>query len=189
MIFKSHPLCYRHVSVTFRFMYKMTKEEILEAQWRDSRNHGWRAKGSRKNQGGEFSNVIDFINSGGMQQIEYVAAAEAAQQAKQFEREIWLPRLERWLTKWEAEHPKGEMIGELYGGRLREEITRLRRTLKIHKGSEEDRAAVRERVRKSRERHQATWNYKGSIHYRPPDEEATEVKPSEPQQRTESELK
>lgn len=44
------------------------------------------------------------------------------------------------------------------------EIKRLRRALKIHKGSEEERAAVRERVRKSRERQRAEWNYEGSIH-------------------------
>jgi hypothetical protein len=156
------------------FMHHMTKEEILEAQWRDCRNHGWRAKGSRKNQEGSFTNVVDFVNSGGMQQIEYVAAAVAAEEAKRFEREIWLPRLEEMLTEWLAEHGEGT-IAEVYTGRLRQEIKRLRRVLKIHKGSEEQRAAVRDRVRKSRERKRAEWPYEGSIHYRPTEDKSAEV--------------
>jgi hypothetical protein len=159
----------------------MSKNWTLEAWHQHCRNHGWRAKGPRKNQGGIFSNVVDFINSGGMQQIEYVAAAEAAEEAKQFEREVWLPRLEGWLAAWLAKHGEGT-IADIYTGQLRKEIKRLRRVLKIHKGSEEERAAVRERVRKSRQRTQAKWNYQGSIHYRPPDKGPTEVKPLEPQQ-------
>jgi hypothetical protein len=133
------------------------------------RGFGRRAKGPRKNERHYPSEVQDFIDFGGMRQIEYLAAADAADQAKRFEREIWLPRLEEWLTKWETEHPKGDIIGDLYGERLGEEIKRLRRTLGIHKNSEEQRAAGRERVRKSRERQRAEWNYPGSIHYRSPD--------------------
>jgi hypothetical protein len=30
---------------------------------------------------------------------EYVAAAEAAEEAKQYEREYWLPRQEQWLVQ------------------------------------------------------------------------------------------
>jgi hypothetical protein len=127
------------------------------------RGYGRRAKGPRKNQRQHPSDVQDFIDFGGMRQIEYLAAADAADQAKRFERECWLPRLEEWLTKWEIEHPKGDMMGDLYDGRLREEIKRLRRALGVHKGSEEQRAAGRERVRKSRERRRVEWNYPGSI--------------------------
>src|ERR1700730_16051131 len=86
-------------------------------------DHGKRAKGPRKNRSGIFSNVEDFIRSGGMGQIEYVAADEA----KRYEREYWLPILEKWLTKWEAEHVNGEMVGDLYGWRLRGEIKRFGR--------------------------------------------------------------
>jgi hypothetical protein len=59
------------------------------------------------------SNVQDFIHFGGMRQIKYLAAADAADQAKRLEREYWLPRL-GWLTKWKPD-TLGAMMGDLYG--------------------------------------------------------------------------
>jgi hypothetical protein len=49
------------------------------------RGFGRKARGPRKNQRHDPSEVQDFIDLGGMRQVEYLAAADAADQAKRFE--------------------------------------------------------------------------------------------------------
>jgi hypothetical protein len=46
---------------------------------------------------------FEFLLNGGMETIEYVIGAEAAEEAIRYERESWLPRLERWLQdpRWQ----------------------------------------------------------------------------------------
>jgi hypothetical protein len=118
---------------------------------------GRRFKGRRKKKNGHPSNVDDFIRFGGMENIEYVAAAKAADEGKRFTREWWLPKLERWLAETETD----DAYGRYCAAELRHEIDRLRRMLGICKSSEESRASTRERVRRHRERARTLKQHKG----------------------------
>jgi hypothetical protein len=117
-----------------------------EKQIREWHNHCMamesRFKGRRKNQDGQPSNVRDFILLGGMRDIEYIAAARAADEAKRFEQEFYLPILERWLAE--------NADDEFFAPYLRKEIKRLRRILGLRQPPAERRTATRDRVRKFR---------------------------------------
>jgi hypothetical protein len=119
---------------------------VSEKQIREWHNHRMamenRFKGYRKNQDGQPFNVRDFILLGGMRDIEYIAAAKAADEAKRSEQEFYLPILERWL----AENANDEFFSPY----LRKEIKRLRRILRLRQPPEERKAATRDRVRKFR---------------------------------------
>jgi hypothetical protein len=127
----------------------------MGAQWtiREWKAHcravGNRFKGERKKSNGMPTDVETFLRLGGMENVEYVAAAKAADEAKRFERELYLPILERWLAKL-AVTAEGDTLDDFFADLLRKDITRLRRILGVHTGSEEQRAATRERVRKHR---------------------------------------
>jgi hypothetical protein len=110
-----------------------------------------RFKGERKKSNGMPTDVEEFLRLGGMKNVEYVAASKAADEAKRFEQEFWLPILERWLAKL-VETDDGDTLDDFFADLLRKEIKRLHRILGIHKSSAKQRAAVRERVRKSRVR-------------------------------------
>ena len=60
---------------------------------------GNRFRGYKKNKEVRSYNLDDFMCQGGIEVIEYMAAAKAADEAKQFEREYWLPILEEWLSQ------------------------------------------------------------------------------------------
>src|SRR5260370_39190563 len=109
---------------------------------------GRRFKGRRKKKNGHPSNVDDFIRFGGMENIEYVAAAKAADQGKRFTREWWLPKLERWLAETETD----AAYGGYCAAELRHVRDRLRRMVGSSKSSEGIRASNRARVSRHRER-------------------------------------
>jgi hypothetical protein len=110
---------------------------------------GNRFKGERKKSNGMPTDVETFVRLGGMENVEYVAAAKAADEAKRFERELYLPILERWLAEL-VETDEGDTLDDFFAHLLRKEIKRLHRILGIHKSSAKQLAALRERVRKSR---------------------------------------
>jgi hypothetical protein len=84
-----------------------------------------------------------------MKSIGDVAAAKAAVEAKRFEREYWLEKLELGL----AEGTDGTyVLSDFDKGYLEYEIKRLKRVLGEFKTSEESRAATKKRVRQHRER-------------------------------------
>jgi hypothetical protein len=87
-----------------------------------------------------------------MERIEYAAAAKASEEAIRFEREYWLPVLERWREELKPEQFTDTWGYKFYQCRLDEEIKRLKRCLDIRQTPEEKRAKTRERVRKHRER-------------------------------------
>jgi hypothetical protein len=125
-----------------------------------------RFKGERKN-ANPNPNLEDFIQNpvACIRDAEYAVGAKAAEEAIRFERELWLPRLERWLNQL-REDDLG--LEENWHGfvcdYLEKEIKRLRRCLGLRKPplkDEERRAQVRERVRKHRE-YRREWGEKKS---------------------------
>jgi hypothetical protein len=83
-----------------------------------------------------------FIRGGGMGRIEWIAGQRAHDAAIRAERELWLPRLERWLRH--ASGPRAAL--------LTMEIKRLRRCLGIKPSPEHVREQTRQRVRNFRRR-------------------------------------
>ena len=105
-----------------------------------------RFKGAHKKANTKPSDARVFLTQGGMRTIEYAIGAKAADEAIEFEREAWLPRLERWIRIYDDDDPIRHF--------LEKEIKRLQRCLGIRKPLltlEERRAQVRERVRKHRQ--------------------------------------
>jgi hypothetical protein len=99
---------------------------------------------------------FEFLINGGMETIEYVIGAEAAEEAIRYEREFWLPRLERWLQdpRWQDEEIELEGIKwriPVHEG-LHKEIDRIKRCLGLRKEKtvEERRAETLARVKKHR---------------------------------------
>jgi hypothetical protein len=98
---------------------------------------------------GQPTNISDFISIGGMAGVEYVAAAKAAEDAKRFERELWMEKLERWLANGTDGH---YALNDFETNWLEVEIKRLKRVLGMCKTPEKIRSSTKERVRRYRER-------------------------------------
>jgi hypothetical protein len=81
---------------------------------------------------------IEFLLNGGLETIEYVVGAQAAEEAIRYERETWLPRLEQWLKdrRWQ-EGLEFELAGIKCKLPVREglqkEIDRIKRCLEYEK--------------------------------------------------------
>jgi hypothetical protein len=91
-----------------------------------------------------------------METIEYVTGAEAAEEAIRYEREFWLPGLERWLQDPRSQDQEIELGGvkcmlPVRKG-LQKEIDRIKRCLGVRKEKtvEERRAETLARVKKHR---------------------------------------
>ena len=92
--------------------------------------------------------ILELKRLGGMESVEWCAGEQAKDAEIQFQREMWLPRLERWLAAVETEDdPDRRFIMRSW---LKEEIKRLRRCLGLTQSPEEKRAQTRERVRRLR---------------------------------------
>jgi len=102
---------------------------------------GWKKKSEMP------TDAWDFITHGCMKRIEYVAAAKAVDEAKQFERKWWLPILEDWLMDTPLDNSTASLMLRSV---LKSEIRRLRKLL----GATPDakRNATRLRVQRYRER-------------------------------------
>jgi hypothetical protein len=83
----------------------------------------------------------------GMRKLEYIAGQRGRDEAIRFERESWLPTLERWLE--EARQEEDEKARDILTTSLEAEIKRLRRCLglNVKQSPDERRAKTRERVR------------------------------------------
>lgn len=108
------------------------------------RGVGW----IRKTENWRPANAEAFLVGGCMRRLEYVAGANAADDAVREERLYWLPRLESWLAEADPSDP---FYSFLSAG-LRSEIKRLRKALKIRPTLDERREQSRERVRRFRKR-------------------------------------
>jgi hypothetical protein len=114
------------------------------AEWKEHCTvRAGRFQGRRKSDPGLTSDPFDYIKQGGIQRREHVAAAEAADQAIEHEREFWLPILEGWLA--------GE-IDPCARQYVEQDVKRIRRALGIATPDEVKRAQTRERVRLHRAR-------------------------------------
>jgi hypothetical protein len=126
--------------------------------WLDWRQF-WREKATRFNGHAKDrkppGNVSDFVFHSSMERIEYAAAAKAAEEAIRFEREYWLPVLERWRDELKPEQfieEPGKLGYNFYRVSLDQEIRRLKRCLDIRQNQEEKRVKTCERVRRHRKR-------------------------------------
>jgi hypothetical protein len=99
---------------------------------------------------------FEFLINGGMETIECVVGAEAAEEAIRYERESWLPRLERWLQDPRWQDQEIELSGIKFKVPVRDglqkEIDRIKRCLGVRKEKtvEERRAETLARVKKHR---------------------------------------
>ena len=92
----------------------------------------------------------ELRRAGGMRWLEWAAGERAKEESIKFEREFWLPTLERWLESADRDF-EGEEI-EWVRSDLRREIKRLRRCLGLTQSPEERRERTRQRVRAYRAR-------------------------------------
>ena len=122
-------------------------------------NREARFDGKRAKFGGAYHSKYDdampadaeeLRRAGGMRWVEWAAGERTKEEAIKFEREFWLPVLERWLANVERDF-EGEGV-EWVRNDLRKEIKRLRRCLSVTQSPEERRERTRQRVRALRAR-------------------------------------
>ena len=107
---------------------------------------------SRKSVDWHPTTADELVYRSGLAKLEFIVGSRVRDDAVRYEREYWMPRLERWHAA-EAAEPVRWMLAR--------EIKRLRRALGIAPSLEHKRALTRARVAKWRKRRQPaalTWN-------------------------------